>query len=272
MLVAGNAMHTDLGPDSAGSALYGLLLAMLGQQHGFPVPEGGSGRLTDALVSRLRARGGVLRCSAPVTSVVWAPQGSRLSGWRRVNGSERSGRCWPTYRLRISTGPWSGSTICRPGCVCDLDRFDWDNATVKVNWATSAPVPWRSTAAAAAGTVHLGGDLDDLSRTATDLTNGTVPNRPFVLLGQMTTTDPSRSPAGTESVWAYAHLPRGRRSAEEVATFVATIEAEVERHAPGFRDTVVGCSVQSSADLERPTCRWTAAPSTAAPRRCTSSW
>ena len=65
----------------------------------------------------------------------------------------------------------------------DLDRFDWDNATVKVNWALSAPVPWRSTAAAAAGTVHLGGGLDDLSRTATDLATGTVPLRPFVLLG-----------------------------------------------------------------------------------------
>jgi phytoene dehydrogenase-like protein len=132
----------------------------------------------------------------------------------------------------------------------DLDRFDWDNATVKVNWATSGPVPWRNTAAAAAGTVHLGGGLDELSRTATDLTTGTVPERPFVLLGQMTTTDPSRSPAGTESVWAYAHLPRGRRSAQEIEAFAATIEAEVERHAPGFRDTVVARAVQSSADLE----------------------
>ena len=64
LLVAGNAMHTDLAPEAAGSALYGLLLAMLGQEHGFPVPQGGSGRLTDALVARLQARGGVLRCPA----------------------------------------------------------------------------------------------------------------------------------------------------------------------------------------------------------------
>jgi len=250
MLVAGNAMHTDLGPDSAGSALYGLLLAMLGQQHGFPVPEGGSGRLTDALVSRLRARGGVLRCSAPVRSVVLGSagvEGVGLASGERVRAQRAVLADVPaTHLYRSMVGEHHLSARLRG----DLDRFDWDNATVKVNWATSGPVPWRNTAAAAAGTVHLGGGLDELSRTATDLTTGTVPERPFVLLGQMTTTDPSRSPAGTESVWAYAHLPRGRRSAQEIEAFAATIEAEVERHAPGFRDTVVARTVQSSADLE----------------------
>jgi phytoene dehydrogenase-like protein len=250
MLIAGNAMHTDLGPDSAGSALYGLLLAMLGQEHGFPVPEGGSGRLTDALVSRLRARGGVLRCSAPVTSVVLgsaAAEGVVLASGERVRAQRAVLADVPAPHLyRSMVGEHHLSARLR----CDLDRFDWDNATVKVNWATSAPVPWRSAEVGLAGTVHLAGGLDDLSRTATDLTTGTVPGRPFVLLGQMTTTDPSRSPAGTESVWAYAHLPRGRRSATEVEAFAATIEAEVERHAPGFRDTTVARSVQSSAELE----------------------
>ena len=119
-----------------------------------------------------------------------------------------------------------------------------------MNWAVSEPIPWRSDAARRAGTVHLGGGLDDLTRCGADLATGTVPERPFVLFGQMTTTDPTRSPAGTESAWAYAHLPRDVGSPEVVADFVRRIEDEVERQAPGFRDLVLARTVQSSADLE----------------------
>jgi phytoene dehydrogenase-like protein len=77
-----------------------------------------------------------------------------------------------------------------------------------------------------------------------------VPERPFVLLGQMTTADPTRSPAGTESVWAYAHLSHGDHPPEVVAGFADRIEAEVERAAPGFRDLVVGRSVQAPGGLQ----------------------
>jgi phytoene dehydrogenase-like protein len=250
MLIAGNAMHTDLGPESAGSALYGLLLAMLGQDHGFPVPQGGSGRLTDALVSRLRSRGGVLRCSAPVSSVVLgatSAEGVGLATGERVQARRAVLADVPApFLYRTMVGEHRLSARLR----ADLDRFQWDNATVKVNWATSAPIPWRSEEARRAGTVHLGGGLDDLTRAGADLATGTVPTRPFILLGQMTTADPTRSPAGTEAVWAYAHLPRGRHDEQVVADFVARVEAEVERQAPGFRDVVVARSVQSSTDLE----------------------
>ena len=250
LLVAGNAMHTDLAPEAAGSALYGLMLAMLGQEHGFPVPQGGSGRLTDALVARLKARGGVLRCSAPVSSMVLGDatvEGVGLASGERVRARRAVLADVPAphlYRSMIGTAHLSARLRQ------DLDRFQWDNATVKVNWAVSEPIPWRSDAARRAGTVHLGGGLDDLTRCGADLATGTVPDRPFVLFGQMTTSDPTRSPAGTESAWAYAHLPRDVGTPEVVADFVRRIEDEVERQAPGFRDLVVARTTQSSADLE----------------------
>ena len=251
LLIAGNAMHTDLSPESAGSALYGLLLAMLGQSHGFPVPEGGAGRLTDALVSRLRSRGGELRCASPVTSVMLGPNGATgvvVAGGEQISAGRGVLADVPAPLLYRSL---LGEHHLSPALRRDLDRFHWDNATIKVNWATSEPIPWTSQEARRAGTVHLGGNLDDLTRTAADLATSTVPRRPFILLGQMTTADPTRSPAGTESVWAYAHLPhRGSGSPEVVADFVASIEAEVERQAPGFRDVVIGRTVQGSADLE----------------------
>lgn len=249
MLVAGNAMHTDLGPESASSAVYGVLLAMLGQTGGFPVPRGGAGRLTDALVSRLTSRGGELRCGAAVTSVLIGSDGAE--GVQLANGERLTGRCVladvPAPQLyRDLVGQHRLPDRLRR----DLERFQWDSGTVKLNWALSAPVPWRSPALAGAGTVHLGGGLDDLTRTAADLATGQVPERPFVLLGQMTTADASRSPAGTESVWAYAHLPHGDHPADVVAGFADRIEAEVERQAPGFRDLVVGRSVQGPAGLQ----------------------
>jgi phytoene dehydrogenase-like protein len=105
---------------------------------------------------------------------------------------------------------------------------------------------------AGSGVVHLGADLNGLTRYAAHLATGEPPPDPFLLMGQLTTTDASRSPAGTESAWAYTHLPRRARwSADEIAAHVARMEAVVERHAPGFGRLVVGRNVFSPADLER---------------------
>jgi phytoene dehydrogenase-like protein len=98
----------------------------------------------------------------------------------------------------------------------------------------------------------MGADLDGLTRYTADLATGTVPENPFILLGQMTTSDATRSPAGTESAWAYTHLPKGIAFTDEViATQVERVEALVERHAPGFRDLKLGSLVQSPVELER---------------------
>ena len=250
MLLAGNALHTDLSPDSAGSALFGYLLAMLGQEHGFPVPEGGSGRLTDALVARLEARGGRLRCAAPVTSVILDDTGARgvlLGDGEPVLARHAVLADVPAPVLYASL---IGTARLPARLRADLERFQWDSSTVKLNWALSGPVPWKDPAVAGAGTVHLGGDLDDLGRYSLDLAGREVPQRPFVLVGQMTTADPTRSPAGTESLWAYAHLPHGDHDRAVVAAYADRMEAEVERAAPGFRDLVVGRLLQAPGDLE----------------------
>jgi len=122
---------------------------------------------------------------------------------------------------------------------------------VKVDWAVSGKLPWKNPAAAGSGTVHLGADLNGLTRFSADLTTGEMPRDPFLLLGQMTTADPRHSPAGTESAWAYTHLPR-RSSwrADEIAEHVERMQATVERHAPGFGAAVVARHVMSPADLE----------------------
>jgi len=132
-----------------------------------------------------------------------------------------------------------------------LDRFQWDNPTLKINWALDGPVPWRAAAVAGVGTVHLGVDLDGFVDFAADLNLGRVPRHPFVLFGQMTTADSTRLPAGTESAWAYTHVPAAMaRSADLLAEHVERVERHIEQVAPGFRSLVVGRHVQRPGDLQ----------------------
>jgi phytoene dehydrogenase-like protein len=252
LALAGCALHTDLSPQDAGGGVYGWLLGMLGQQHGWPVPVGGAQRITDALVARLLAAGGRIEYEAPVERVL-------IARGRAVGVRTAGGRDWRAGRAVLADVPAPalyldlvGSRWLPPRLVEDLDFFRWDGSTVKVDWAVDGKIPWRDAAAAGAGTVHLGADLNGLTRYAAHLAVDEVPPDPFLLLGQMSTTDPTHSPPGTESAWAYTHLPH-RRSwpADVIAEHVEKMEAVVESHAPGFRAAVVGRHVFSPADFER---------------------
>jgi phytoene dehydrogenase-like protein len=250
ILFAGNALHTDLAPEAAGSAIYGWLLCMLGQTVGFPVPAGGSSGIIDALLARLTAAGGEVRTEAPVASV--EVRDGRAYGVRLASGEHLAAAVVVAdvgapalYRDLV------GDQHLPARLVADLDKFQYDVATLKVNWALSGPIPWTAEGARGAGTVHLGVDLDGLSRYATDLATRTVPTQPFALVGQMTTADASRSAPGTESVWAYTHLPNGLDvSAEDIRTQVDRVQAAIEAQAPGFAALVLARNIQSPFELE----------------------
>ena len=188
------------------------MLASLGQEHGFPVPEGGSGKLTEALVRRLESRGGAVVCDTPVTGI--EVRGRRAVAVRTAGGDEigrDAARCSPTWvRPRSTAGSCAPST-CPARILEGMKQFQYDHGTFKVDWALDGPVPWTAPAARRAGTVHLADSMDHLSEVAMQLATDRIPARPFCLVGQMTTTDPTRSPPGTETLWAYTHVPRDVR-------------------------------------------------------------
>lgn len=250
-LLAGNALHSDLGPDNAGSALFGWLLCCLGQDFGFPVPAGGASGITDALVRRLKSRGGVLSCGREVGRVL-------VAGGRALGVSDVDGEVIRAHRAVLADVPAPqlfrdlvGEEHLPRSFVSDLGNFDWDHATVKTDWALSGVIPWSNPEVGAAGTVHLGGGMDRMARFAADLAAARVPDDPFVLLGQMTTADPARSPAGTESAWAYTHVPHGELwDHSRLSRFADNLEQIVERHAPGFRDLIIARRVSGPGDLQ----------------------
>ncbi|MFF1684920.1 MULTISPECIES: phytoene desaturase family protein [unclassified Streptomyces] len=250
LLLAGNALHADLPPETAGSGGFGWLMSMLGQTYGFPVPVGGAGALTAALVRRLRKRGGVLRCGQRVRRII--VRDGRAAGVLTADGETVAAR--RAVLADVSAPALYGELVAAEHLpsqlIADLKRFQWDLPTFKVDWACDGPVPWQAEAAAQAGTVHVADGMDELTRFAAQITMGYVPDRPFALFGQMTTADPSRSPRGTEAAWAYTHVPHeiksdagdegltGTWSTKEQEVMADRIERQVERFAPGFRSLI----------------------------------
>ncbi|WP_010476749.1 phytoene desaturase family protein, partial [Streptomyces somaliensis] len=250
VLLAGNALHADLSPETALGGGFGWLMCMLAQSFGFPVPVGGAGALTGALVRRLADRGGTVRCGRRVTEVV--VRDGRARGVRTADGETVTAR--RAVLADVSAPALYGGLVAWEHLPArlrdDMRRFQWDFATVKVDWALERPVPWAAEGPARAGTVHLADGVDELTRFSAQIARRLVPDRPFLVLGQMTTADPSRSPAGTESAWAYTHVPRtiagdagpdgitGAWTPDDQQRMADRMEAVVERYAPGFRAAV----------------------------------
>ena len=212
-LLAGNAMHADVAPGSPGGGFFGWLLSGLAQTHGWPSPAGGAGRLTDALVARLRAAGGEVRCGAEVARV--DVRGGRAVGVVTVGGERVAAR--RAVLADVSAPALYERLLDRPAWKRAELRwwFRWDPSTVKVDWTLDAPIPWAAEGARRAGTVHLGDDV-------------------FLVLGQYAPVDPGRAPEGREVAWAYTHIAQGA----EWTGVPERMEEEVERLAPGFRASI----------------------------------
>jgi phytoene dehydrogenase-like protein len=262
LLLTGLGLHTDLPIDAPGGGAPAWLLAGVGQERGFPVPEGGAGELTAALVRRFESRGGTVRCDARVESVVVRDR--RAVAVRLRNGDEIAA---PRGVLADVGAPalyrdLVGEDRLPARFVADLRHFEYDHATFKVDWALDGEVPWREEAPSRAGTVHLVDSLDHATEYTAQLMTGRVPSRPYALVGQMNVADPSRSPEGTSTLWAYTHVPhhvRGDAGGERITgawdgsdadRFADRLEVVIESYAPGFRSTIAARHVTTPSDLE----------------------
>jgi phytoene dehydrogenase-like protein len=229
-LLAGCAAHSMLSLRAPASAAFGIVLAASGHAVGWPVARGGSQRLADALAAHLGALGGAIELGHSVTALDELAVGRApvlLDVTPRQLIALAGGRLPEGYRRRLA-------------------RFRYGPGVFKLDWALDGPIPWAAPEVARAGTVHLGGTLDEVAASERAVGRGEHPERPFVLLVQASGFDPTRAPAGRHTVWAYCHVPNG--STRDMTT---AIEAQIERFAPGFRRLVAARTATDSAELER---------------------
>lgn len=244
--LAASGAHADLSPLASGSGVFALGLNFLAHAVGWPFPARGAGALTDALVQRLESLGGAVRCGAPVAEIAVAR--GRVSGVRLADGErlEASG-------VIATTSPASLLELLAPGCLPGrlerrLRRWRYGLGTLKLDYALAAPVPWRAPHARAAAVVHVGGPLEEITASLDQASNGRLPDRPALVVGQQSLHDPSRSPRGQHTLYVYARVPQHVTGGD--GDIAAPVERQLERFAPGFRELVRGRSIRTPEMLE----------------------
>lgn len=229
-LLTGVAAHSILAQPSLAAAGAGLVLGAYAHAQGWPIPVGGSQAIVDALVADLQAHGGELVTDHEVTSLaeLTALTGARVALLDVTPRAlqEMAGDGMPdAYRRR-------------------LERFRYGGAVAKVDFALSASVPWAHPDVARAGTVHLGGTRAEMARAENAVNRGRHPDHPYVLVSQPSLFDASRAPDGAHTLWTYTHVPSGsdvdRRD---------VVIAQLERFAPGFRDTILAVSSRTAVEV-----------------------
>ncbi len=243
----GSSLHSDTPLDAGGSAIAGFWLNVMGHGAGWPSAQGGAANVTAALVACLREHGGHARAAAAAEQV-HARRG-------RVTGVTLAGGDTVQTRIVIATTtPHSVVTMAGDalgdGYVRRALRFRHGPPTIKLDWALDAQVPWTNDDARRAGTVHVCGTVAELRGALHEVAGGRLPEQPFVLSGQQSVADPSRAPAGKHTLWGYSHPPAGVDWDAERERFADTMERQIERFAPGFRERILARHIMAPGDLQ----------------------
>ncbi len=227
-LFAGMAAHSMLDLSRPVSAAVGLVLGLVGHAAGWPLPEGGSQRITDALVNHLRSLGGTIQTDTRVTSLDIAEGVDAVlfdvtpRQFLEIAGNEVPDR----YRQT-------------------LENYRYGPGVFKIDWALDGPVPWTAEECTQAGTVHLGPTLEEIVASEHAVSTGRHPEQPYVLLAQQSLFDSTRSPDGKHVLWGYCHVPHGSD-----VDMTDRIEAQVERFAPGFRDRIIARTTKTAVEMQ----------------------
>lgn len=229
-LFTGLAAHSILPLTRPATTAFGLMLGMLAHAVGWPLAHGGSQQFADAIGRYLTSIGGEIETGRFITDADEVLQDSRVVLLDVT----------PKQALKLAGGRLS------EGYRRGLQRFRFGPGVFKIDYALDGPVPWRAEVCQQAGTVHVGGTMEEIVAAEAEVWAGRHPDRPFVLVGQLSCFDPTRAPEGKHTLWTYCHVPND-------STFDMTdrIEAQIERFAPGFRDRILARSTMNTADMER---------------------
>lgn len=230
-LFAGLAAHSFLAFDRPLGSAPALMLGIAAHAVGWPVPRGGAGALSKALIGHFETLGGKLHTGRRIDA----------QAFREIGPGAALALFDTSPRALVAI---AGDRLSS-GYKRTLERFQPGPGAFKVDFALSEPVPWRAAECRRAITVHLGGSFEEIAAGEYAVAHGLHPDRPFVLTAQPTLFDPTRAPEGKHVFWAYCHVPNG-----STVDMTARIEAQIERYAPGFRDCILARQVSTPAYLE----------------------
>ena len=225
---AGLSGHSMLPLEQAGTAGFGLMLGMLAHAVGWPIARGGSQSIANAMAAYLENLGGEIQTDFPVNHYSDLPK-------TRVVLFDLT----PRQILAIA------SDQLPERYRRQLESYRYGPGVFKIDYALNGPIPWQAPGVDQAGTVHLGGTLEEIAASERVIWQGEVPDRPFVLLAQQSLFDSSRAPNGKHTAWAYCHVPNG-----STADMTARIEAQIERFAPGFKQLILARSTHNAMDMQ----------------------
>ncbi len=228
-LFAGLAAHSFLSLDQAATTAFGLTLGILAHTVGWPITRGGSQNLANALAAHFEELGGEIVTNHHVESLADLP-------------AARAILCDVTPRQLVKM---AGDSLTS-GFRRRLESYRYGPAAFKLDWALSAPVPWKAEECKNAATVHIGGSFGEIVESEWNATHGRYSEKPFMIVSQPSLFDPARAPAGQHTLWAYCHVPNASS-----IDMTDAIERQIERFAPGFRDCILARSVMTPADYER---------------------
>jgi phytoene dehydrogenase-like protein len=228
-LIAGASAHSMQPLSAPFTAAFGLVLGLLAHAVGWPVVEGGSDRVIEALSAELEAAGGRIHTGVEVRDLRELP---------------------PARATLLDTSPRSLIALTGdrlpPRTRHAMERFRYGPGVFKLDWALDGPVPWTADACRRTATVHLGGTFAEVARSESQISRGQVPERPYCIVVQPCVADPTRAPEGKQTLWGYCHVPPSCP-----VDMTDAIESQIERFAPGFRERILARSKESPADIER---------------------
>jgi phytoene dehydrogenase-like protein len=225
-LFAGLAAHSFLSLEAPASAAFGLILGLAGHAIGWPFPRGGAQRISDALAAYFIQLGGQIEVDCRIERLEQLPA---------------------ARATLLDITPWQfAHTAALPSSYArKVGRFRHAPGVCKIDYALSAPVPWQAEECRRAGTIHLGGTLDEVAASEREMARGRHARRPFVLVAQHSLFDDTRAPAGQHTLWTYCHVPNG-----STYDMSSRIEDQIERFAPGFRECILERRVTLCAGFE----------------------
>jgi phytoene dehydrogenase-like protein len=228
-LFAGIAAHSFLPLEAPASSAFGLVLGLAGHAVGWPIPRGGSQQISNALADYLRELGGKIEVN------------------RRV---DKLGDLPKTRAVLLDVSVWEFLSIAKQQLPSRyhrrLESFRHAPGVFKIDYALSESIPWKGETCRRAGTIHLGGTMDEIAAAEREISRGEIPERPFVLVAQQSLFDSTRAPRGQDTLWAYCHVPFNCD-----VDMSHRIESQIERFAPGFRDCILARHKMSAADLAK---------------------